>query len=202
MQWVRNQIARYQSEGNVEELLKLFGQFQNADWFTYDASAVANAIRQAELQSKENKFRYDWAIQNCKNIEAQTCAHNFDLWRLNSRNWLLERGVNIIAATKGSSRGRLTENTRIIPMTNGEAKIAASKLGYQDTGISLPNGQKVFLNPKASSDMKYISQDIGSGNGLGSHNGGSWKAANSIRNLGSKETRTGTFDINLNRIGK
>ncbi|WP_411705615.1 toxin C-terminal domain-containing protein [Edaphovirga cremea] len=33
------------------------------------------------------------------------------------------------------------------------------------------------------------------------HNGGFWKVADSVKNFGSKKTRTGTFDIDLNRIG-
>jgi hypothetical protein len=32
------------------------------------------------------------------------------------------------------------------------------------------------------------------------HNGGAWKMADSVKNVGSKETRTGTFDLTLNRI--
>ncbi|WP_239776289.1 toxin C-terminal domain-containing protein [Neisseria meningitidis] len=34
-----------------------------------------------------------------------------------------------------------------------------------------------------------------------SHNGGAWKEASSPKNLNRKETRNGTFDKNLNRIG-
>lgn len=41
----------------------------------------------------------------------------------------------------------------------------------------------------------YITRD------LDGHNGGAWKMADSVKNLGSKETRSGTFDVNLNRIG-
>jgi len=50
--------------------------------------------------------------------------------------------------------------------------------------------------------MKYITPDVGSSDGLGSHNGGFWKAASSPENLGSKTTRTGTFNEDLTiRIG-
>ncbi len=33
------------------------------------------------------------------------------------------------------------------------------------------------------------------------HNGGAWKGATSIKNLGSKDTRSGTYDVFLTRIG-
>lgn len=52
------------------------------------------------------------------------------------------------------------------------------------------------MNPKAPRDKRYITFDNTS------HIGGSWKAADSVKNLGSKNTRTGTFDVNLNKIGK
>ena len=43
--------------------------------------------------------------------------------------------------------------------------------------------------------LSYITFDIDS------HNGGAWKAASSVARLGSKATRLGTYDENLNRIG-
>lgn len=57
------------------------------------------------------------------------------------------------------------------------------------------HGQPVFLNNRAPIKLKYITPDVDK------HNGGYWKAADSVRNLGSKRTRSGTFDENLNRIG-
>lgn len=56
----------------------------------------------------------------------------------------------------------------------------------------------VYYNPVTK---KYISRDVGSGDGKGAHNGGVWKMANSIKDLGRKETRLGTFDANFNKIG-
>ena len=56
----------------------------------------------------------------------------------------------------------------------------------------------MFYNSKTK---LYISQDIGSGNGMGSHNGGVWKAAKSPEALNSKLTRLGTYDANMIRIG-
>lgn len=41
----------------------------------------------------------------------------------------------------------------------------------------------------------YITRDVDG------HNGGAWKEAASPKKLNKKETRNGTFDINLNKIG-
>ncbi|WP_246883138.1 toxin C-terminal domain-containing protein [Pseudomonas sp. Tri1] len=41
----------------------------------------------------------------------------------------------------------------------------------------------------------YITRDVDS------HNGGAWKMASSVRELGGKSTRLGTYDVNLKRIG-
>lgn len=74
-------------------------------------------------------------------------------------------------------------------MTNKEADKAAAKLGYKETG-EYSHGQKVYKKGK-----KYITQDVDA------HNGGTWKMADSVKNLGSKKTRMGTYDSNLKRIG-
>jgi len=83
-------------------------------------------------------------------------------------------------------------------MTGSTLKNAAKELGYKPTNYIIKNGQKVFYNKKTKT---YISQDIGSGNGMGLHNGGVWKMAKSPEELNSKDTRMGTYDANLNRIG-
>nr|WTB30652.1 polymorphic toxin-type HINT domain-containing protein [Streptomyces sp. NBC_00830] len=79
------------------------------------------------------------------------------------------------------------------PLTSKQAADLADYLGYRDAGQRL-KGQKIFTNGK-----KFISQDIGSGDG--SHNGGTWKIANSIKALGSKSSRTATTDALLTPIG-
>ena len=79
--------------------------------------------------------------------------------------------------------------------TDGEARKVASQLGYSPTK-EISHGQKVFVNPKASSKMRYIARDVDS------HSGGVWKAASSVKNLLRRETRTGTFSRWLDiRIG-
>ncbi|MFD2117625.1 toxin C-terminal domain-containing protein [Paenibacillus yanchengensis] len=83
-------------------------------------------------------------------------------------------------------------------MTGSTLKNAAKQYGYESTNYTSKNGQKVFYNKKTKT---CISQDIGSGNGMGPYNGGVWKIAKSPEELNSKDARMGTYDANLNRIG-
>ena len=74
--------------------------------------------------------------------------------------------------------------------TTKEAKQAAEALGFKKINETVHGGQAVFQRGK-----DFITRD------LDGHNGGAWKMADSVKALGSKETRAGTFDVNLNRIG-
>lgn len=80
--------------------------------------------------------------------------------------------------------------------TNKEARAAAKANGWKEVKGARSNEQPVFTDGK-----KFFSADVGSGNGAGSHNGGVWKRADSVKNLGKKETREGTFDADLRKIG-
>nr|WP_025462750.1 polymorphic toxin-type HINT domain-containing protein [Neisseria meningitidis] len=73
---------------------------------------------------------------------------------------------------------------------DSEAYAAAKKLGYRKIKERTRNDAAIFKKGKS-----YISRDVDS------HNGGAWKEASSPKNLNRKETRNGTFDKNLNRIG-
>lgn len=77
-------------------------------------------------------------------------------------------------------------------MTGKTLSSAAKKHGYEPTNY-LSNNEKVFYNKKTKT---YITQDIG-----GPHNGGVWKMAKTVEKLGSRDTRMGTYDANLDRIG-
>jgi hypothetical protein len=111
-------------------------------------------------------------------------------------------GSTIInASTNNSNSGNNeagTESGNTARMTTKQATAAANDLGYESTNYVTKSGEKVFYNKKTKT---YISQDVGSGNGMGSHNGGVWKAAKSPEALNSKETRLGTYDADLNRVG-
>ena len=83
-------------------------------------------------------------------------------------------------------------------MTSKQSQQAAKKLGYEKTNYRAKNGEPIYYNKKTKT---YISQDIGSADGSGPHNGGGWKMGKSPQELNSKSTRLGTYDGNLNRIG-
>jgi Novel toxin 21 len=81
--------------------------------------------------------------------------------------------------------------------TTSDATASATKLGYVKTK-EISNRQAVYMVTKASTvkGLTYISPDVDS------HNGGAWKAANSVANLGSKTTRLGTYNEDLTvRVG-
>ena len=69
----------------------------------------------------------------------------------------------------------------------------ADEMGYKKVKGQYSHGASIYTNSKAPKAMRYISPDIDM------HNGGFWKAASSVKNLFSKNTRTGTFDMYLNR---
>ena len=73
--------------------------------------------------------------------------------------------------------------------TTEEATQAADALGFKRINETI-NGQAVYKK-----GSQYITRDVDG------HNGGAWKAANSVSDLAKKETRLGTFDAQLNRIG-
>ena len=83
-----------------------------------------------------------------------------------------------------------------LPLSNNqEATQVAQKMGYSPTK-NISNGQKVFVNKSAPQSLRYITRDFDS------HNGGVWKAAKTIKDLGSRVTRSGTYSRWLNiRIG-
>lgn len=84
-------------------------------------------------------------------------------------------------------------------MTGKILENAAKKHGYLPTKQFTKSNQRVFYNSKKKT---YISQDVGSNDGSGPHKtGGAWKMAKSAGKLNSKNTRMGTYDDNLTRIG-
>ncbi|PWI22916.1 SAR2788 family putative toxin [Kurthia sibirica] len=79
---------------------------------------------------------------------------------------------------------------RTVPAVTKEV---AKELGYSVLANKYSHGEKIFYNKKGK--PKYITID------KDSHNGGTWKGAKTIEGLASKKTRSGTYDIELNRIG-
>ena len=78
-------------------------------------------------------------------------------------------------------------------ITNQEAQQAADEIGYVKVKGKESKGRAIFHRSKAKRSLQYITSDYTS------HNGGFWKAADTIENLGSKSTRSGTYDITLTR---
>jgi len=74
-------------------------------------------------------------------------------------------------------------------LTNSQATDLAEWQGFASTGQRL-RGQQIFRQGR-----RYIVQDIDG------HSGGVWKMATSPKALGSKSTRMGTYDEQLNRLG-
>ena len=65
-------------------------------------------------------------------------------------------------------------------MTSKQSQQAAKKLGYEKTNYRAKNGEPIYYNKKTKT---YISQDIGSADGSGPHNGGGWKMGKSPQEL-------------------
>ena len=81
-------------------------------------------------------------------------------------------------------------------MNNSEATAAAKELGYTKVSGASSHGNAVFTNSKAPRAVRYITADVDV------HSGGVWKAAKSIADLGSKTTRSGTYNAFLEWIAK
>lgn len=89
---------------------------------------------------------------------------------------------------KGKGTGSIVKEP--VYKTTQEATAAAKVLGYRKINETVHGGQAVYRKGKF-----YITRD------LDGHNGGAWKMATSVADLGKKETRRGTYDVNLQRIG-
>jgi RHS repeat-associated protein len=91
------------------------------------------------------------------------------------------------------------------PMVQAELKaleVDAEALGYTRVKGKLSHGQPVFEKSVQRPGPDYISPDVGSGAGSGgAHAGGVWKGAKTIYDLGKKETRLGTYDRQLKKVG-
>ena len=88
------------------------------------------------------------------------------------------------------SDGVLAHNFCGAKLTSAQAKKIAKELGYHKTNY-FSSRQPVFKKGN-----RYITPDIDS------HNGGVWKMASSVKKLGSRKTRMGTYNADLTkRIG-
>ncbi|QPB85691.1 hypothetical protein CWC22_022040 [Pseudoalteromonas rubra] len=97
----------------------------------------------------------------------------------------------------GLDTRRMAKRGEVFYKTTKEATAAAKKLGFEKTNEKV-HREVVYFNKKKK---LYISRDVGSGDGNGAHNGGVWKMAKSVKELGSRKTRMGTYDADLKWIG-
>ncbi|MEK5464931.1 toxin C-terminal domain-containing protein [Paenibacillus sp. FSL R7-0210] len=81
-------------------------------------------------------------------------------------------------------------NRKTPPLRNGETNQLARYLGFTITNDTLKS-KPIYTNGTC-----FIVQDIDS------HIGGTWKMAKSASKLTSKQTRMGTYDALLTRIGE
>ena len=125
-----------------------------------------------------------------------------DVWKepKNGWNWIALIGDTVDFIPFVAGIGETVKATRMVlktaDTTNDVAKLTtkeitsiAKKLGFKKTSY-FSHGQAVYKKGN-----RYITLD------LDRHNGGFWKMADSVEGLGSKKTRLGTYDMNLNRIG-
>ncbi|WP_122322876.1 two-partner secretion domain-containing protein [Pseudomonas amygdali] len=101
-------------------------------------------------------------------------------------------GMAVLGGSRAGMAGVKPLRATVEPVykTTKEAKQAAEAMGFRKINETVHDGQAVF---KRGND--FITRD------LDGHNGGAWKMASSVKALGSRDTREGTFDVNLKRIG-
>ncbi|MFW7523982.1 polymorphic toxin-type HINT domain-containing protein [Vibrio ostreicida] len=120
-------------------------------------------------------------------VETPTVAYNFEVEQFHTYA-VGENQVWVHNECEGKNKGPVFERSQ-------DAVKHAETMGYKEVqGATNKAGQKVMHNKKKT--PKYISRDADS------HIGGAYKGANTASDLNSKKTRLGTYDKDLNLIGK
>ena len=124
-------------------------------------------------------------------VNAGLCSNGFEVYLLATCG--CRRPVNVMILPIASDGGWKALETQkkgpTLRLTSGQAGDLADYLGYRPTKFVV-KGERVFTNGK-----DFIVQD------RTSHIGGTWKVADSVKDLTSKLTRTATTDALLNPIG-
>lgn len=149
----------------------------NEGEFLYSTNAI-----QMEVDSQSE---YDLKALEIKELETSDEGVIVEEYKTD------EEVENVTTFKKGNKPSRPKPNP--VYKTDKEAQAAAKKLGY--TKISETCGKAAIFRNKKAKGPEYISRDIDG------HNGGAWKGASSPERVCSKETRSGTYDKNLKRIG-
>lgn len=123
-------------------------------------------------------------------ISSNKQSGTIDLSRESTQGGRLDPQCNRLSDCEPQNGGGSgSQKSEPVFKTNGEAGIKAKELGFEKINERV-NGQSVF---RRGND--YITRDVDG------HNGGAWKMAKSVKDLARKETRSGTYDANLKRIG-
>lgn len=117
------------------------------------------------------------------NLQLLTIVGQF--WRGNGMQGMAAKRPKPVATPEIGS----ALNKGPVYKTTKEATQAADELGFRKVNET-SHGQAVYTDGKI-----FITRDVDG------HNGGAWKGADSVKALSSKDTKAGTFDVNLQRIG-
>lgn len=179
-----NSVLEFNEEENT-----IFVKTVLKDDYGNDLEKIFN-ITLLELYDSEN-FKALFIDQETKE------EYIYDSTELNASVWPVVAVVISFIARQGLKKAITKWSKSIISSmiraTPALAKAAAEDLGYTATNY-LSHGQKVYKRGKGKGP-KYITVD------KDGHNGGVWKGADTVKELGSKKTRSGTYDAELKRIG-
>ena len=144
-----------------------------------DAEAIASAIEDGVNSAIENVKGIYTSVKD----KMRLIAKNNETQSTNDNNSSVEQSPNGYSEfDKGSGRG-LNKKDKNFPIPEGYEE-------YKGNGYS--HGQKIYKSEKGN---RYITRD------KDAHTNGVWKMADKPENLRSKQTRMGTYDENLQRIG-
>ncbi|WP_133118698.1 toxin C-terminal domain-containing protein [Conservatibacter flavescens] len=167
-----------------------------ADDYTNFVSALVSKLSPAqqqrfyELVTEENNLtREELAKQKTGKEKALDLAFEAALM-LKKENGLSDAKVGFAKKKSDSSSSTNRNIAKPVFQTDSQAAKVAKELGYTRTNYRTKSDAVIFKKGNS-----YITRDVDG------HNGGAWKEASSPEKLNKKETRNGTFDINLNRIG-
>ncbi|MDQ2088174.1 toxin C-terminal domain-containing protein, partial [Herbivorax sp. ANBcel31] len=146
-----------------------------------------------ESKAAEVEYRLNVTKDFASYATIKLAFKNIATSSISKKDALINSKAYTLKGTGGNERNLLKIDLQKFAsgtkLTAKQATEAAKKLGYQKTNYT-SHGQPVFKKGNS-----YITPDVDS------HSGGIWKAARSVKDLGSKSTRCGTYDEFLNRIG-
>lgn len=166
-----NNPYRYVDPDGRNPLLIIFGGVTaGAGMMTH--ADFANAPAEGEVPQRMGALEHLGALPG---LQVSKGWHALGVAKRNSKD-----AIPTVVNTAKASVGPFFKTTK-------EAAEAAKALGFKRLKERI-NGQTIFRKGN-----NYISRDVDG------HNGGAWKMADSVRDLASKETRSGTFSADLTR---